>query len=320
LLTTGSHDLYLSANGNIAPELFKCVAPLRVQSRLVGVVALGRQQDGTTYDPEELEAAALLCNYVALAVHNHVLTKTLEQRIGENLRLLGSLHNFYDNTLEAFASAIDIKHVNIHGHSLRVGRYAAGIGESMGLPAMEVSGLKAAGYLHDVGMIAVDKKIFSKPCALDEHEFREMADHTVVGHQIVSGIEFPWPTIPDAVRSHHERADGSGYPDKLRLEETAQPARVIAVADSFDAMLSERPYRKSLSLGESLNELVRQTPAKFDAVAVQGLLVQVRRDATGSNKVPFLDERVVCSIAPADVDQIAALLRHKLSNGRVYSA
>jgi HD-GYP domain-containing protein (c-di-GMP phosphodiesterase class II) len=122
------------------------------------------------------------------------------------------------------------------------------------------------------------------------------------------------------VRSHHERADGSGYPDRLRLEDTAQSARIIAVADSFDAMLSERPYRKQMSLGESLNELVRLTPAKFDAAAVQSLLVQVRRDSTGSNKTRFLDERIACSIAPTDVDQIAALLRHKLTNGRAYSA
>ncbi len=138
------------------------------------------------YDDEELDALDLLGSYVALAMQNHTLTQTLAHRVSENLRLLASLHGFYDNALEAFAAAIDVKHVNIHGHSLRVGRYAAAIGEAMGLDPMEVAALRSAGYLHDIGKVAVDKRLFGKPTALDPDEFREMADHTIVGHQIVS--------------------------------------------------------------------------------------------------------------------------------------
>jgi HD-GYP domain-containing protein (c-di-GMP phosphodiesterase class II) len=320
VLSAGSYDLFLTANGNVAPQLFKCLAPLRVAARLVGVIGLGRRQEDTPYQAEELEAIGILANYIALAVHNHVLAQSLESRIAENLRLVGSLHNFYDNALEAFASAIDIKDSNVHGHSLRVGWYAGGISEATGADASEAAGCKAAGYLHDIGMIAVDHRIWQKPTPLDEQEFRQMADHTVVGHRIVSAVEFPWPKIPEVVRSHHERADGSGYPDHLHLSEIPQPARVVAVADAFDAMTSERPYRRRMSVGEALSELVRLTPSKFDPTAVQGLLVQVRRDATGSNKAPFLDSHLVCNIGPADVDQLAALLQHKLTNGRTYHA
>lgn len=320
VLSPGKYEPYLSSNGNIAPELFKFIAPLRVRGKLVGLVAMGRRRQDALYDSDEVDAIALLCDYVALAVHNHSLGESLQQRISENLRLLASLHKFYDNALEAFANAIDIKDVYVHGHSLRVGQYAAAIGEAIGLGAMDASGLRAAGYLHDIGNVAVDKRIFSKPGALNADEFREMADHTIVGHQIVSGIEFPWPMIPQVVRSHHERADGSGYPDRLRLDEVPQAVRIVSVADTFDAMISDRPYRPNMSLGQALSELVRLTPEKFDPLPVQGLLIQVRRDAVGSNKVPFLDRQTSCTIAPADVDQIAALLHHKLSNGRVYSA
>jgi HD-GYP domain-containing protein (c-di-GMP phosphodiesterase class II) len=320
ILGPGDHEHYLSANGNVAPELFRCIAPLRVRSKLVGVAALGRREDDALYTPEDLEALELLSNYIAVAVQNHTLAQTLEERIAESLRLMSSLHNFYDNTLAAFAAAADIKHANVHGHSLRVGRYAAGIGQAMGLESIEVSGLKAAGYLHDVGMIVVDKQIFGKPAALDDEELRAMQDHTLVGHRIVSSIEFPWPRIPEVVRGHHERADGSGYPDHLRLEELSSATRIVAVAETFDAMISERPYRPAMGVGEALNELVRLTPTKYDPAAVHGLLVQIRRDASGSNKVPFLDEHVVCSIAPPDIDQIAALLQHKLTNGRTYRA
>ncbi len=318
-LTSDNLSNFLSRNGNVAPEVFRCIAPLRVGNRLVGVVALGRREDESLYDEEELEALALLCNYVAVAVQNHSLKQSLEYRVTENLRLLGSLHNFYDNALEAFAAAIDIKHVSVHGHSLRVGRYAAAIGNAIGLGPTEIAGLKAAGYLHDIGKVAVDNHIFSKPAALDEQEFRAMADHTVVGHRIVSGVDFPWPQIPDVVRWHHERSDGSGYPDHLHNDELPMSVRIISVADTFDAMTSDRPYRHQLSIGETLNEMVRLAPSKLDPVAVQGLLVQIRRDAVGSNQSPFLDSRLVCNIAPSDVDQMAAMLQHKLTNGRSYA-
>ena len=318
-LTTDNSAGFLTRNGNFAPELLRCVAPLRVGGKLVGMVALGRREDDSLYDQDELEALSLLANYIAIAVQNHALKQSLEYRITENLRLLGSIHNFYDNALEAFATAIDIKHITVHGHSLRVGRYAAMIGDAVGLGETEISGIKAAGYLHDIGKVSVDNHIFSKPAALDDQEFQEMADHTVVGHRIVSGVEFPWPKIPDVVRWHHERADGSGYPDHIRNSELPMPVRIVSVADAFDAMTSDRPYRHSLSVGEVLTELVRLSPVKFDPVAVQGLLIQVRRDAVGSNKGTFLDQKLVCNIAPMDVDHIAATLQHKLTNGRVYS-
>ncbi len=318
VLGSNSHDVFLSSNGNVAPELFRCITPLKVGGKLVGAVALGRRDGDALYEEDELFALDLLCNYVALAVHNHSLSQTLAQRVSENLRLLASLHGFYDNALEAFAAAIDVKHVNIHGHSLRVGRYAAGIGEALNLDPNEVAGLRSAGYLHDIGKVAVDKRLFGKPSALDPEEFREMADHTVVGHQIVTGVQFPWPRIPEVVRWHHERNDGSGYPDGLHIDDVAAPVRIVGLADAFDAMTSERPYREPMSLGAALSEIVRVTPQKFDPVAVHGLLVQIRRDAVGSNRVPFLDTRAADHLAPTDVDQLAASLQHKISQGKMY--
>jgi putative nucleotidyltransferase with HDIG domain len=318
ILDSGSYDLYLSANGNVAPELFKCIVPLRVGSKLVGLIALGRRQGDALYDSGELDALDLLCHYVALAVHNHSLTQTLAQRVSENLRLMASLHGFYDNALEAFATAIDVKHVNIHGHSLRVGRYAAAIGEAMNMDPTEVTALRSAGYLHDIGKVAVDKRLFGKPTSLDAEEFREMADHTIVGHQIVSGVQFPWPRIPEIVRWHHERSDGSGYPDGLLLEDLPTPVRIVGLADTFDAMTSDRPYRERHSLGSTLSEIVRLTPQKFDPNAVHALLLQVRRDAVGSNRAPFLQDRLVGDIAASDIDQLAASLQHKMNHGRLY--
>ena len=318
ILDPGSYDVYISANGNVAPELFKCIVPLKVGNKLVGIIALGRRDGDGLYDSGELEALDLLSHYVALAIHNHTLTQTLAQRVSENLRLMASLHGFYDNALEAFATAIDVKHINIHGHSLRVGRYASAIGEAMNMDPGEIEALRSAGYLHDIGKVAVDKRLFGKPTSLDAEEFREMADHTIVGHQIVSGVQFPWPRVPEIVRWHHERSDGSGYPDGLLLEDVPMQVRIVGLADTFDAMTSERPYRERLSLGSTLNEIVRLTPQKFDPNAVHALLLQVRRDTVGSNRTPFLQDRMGGDIAAADVDQLAAALQHKMSHGRLY--
>jgi putative nucleotidyltransferase with HDIG domain len=319
VLNASTYPVFLSSNGNVAPELFKCIAPLHAAGKLAGVIALGRRQGDAPYEENELEALELLCSYIALAVHNHALTQTIAQRVSENLRLMGSLHGFYDNALAAFATAIDVKHVNIHGHSLRVGRYAAAIGEAMGMDPGEVGALRSAGYLHDIGKVAVDRRLFGKPGALDPEEFREMADHTVVGHQIVSSVQFPWPKIPETVRWHHERSDGSGYPDALTLDEVPMPVRIVGLADVFDAMTSARPYREPLSVGGALSELIRLSPQKFDPNVVQGLLIQVRRDAVKSSRTPMLPENISINIAPADIDHLAASLQHKTSRGRTYS-
>jgi len=144
-----------------------------------------------------------------------------------------------------------------------------------------------------------------------------MADHTTVGHQIVSTVQFPWPRIPETVRWHHERSDGSGYPDQLGENDLPMAVRIVGLADSFDAMTSARPYRAPLSVGSALSDLVRLAPEKYDPNVVQGLLIQVRRDAVRSNRTPLLDNTPV-NIAAADIDQLAATLQHKVSRGRMY--
>lgn len=317
VLNSSTYSVFLSSNGNVAPELFKCLAPLKAMGRLAGVVALGRRPGEALYEDNELDALELLCSYVALAVQNHNLTQTIAQRVSENLRLMASLHGFYDNALEAFATAIDVKHVNIHGHSLRVGRYASAIGEAMGMQPNEIAALRSAGYLHDIGKVAVDRRLFGKPGALDPEEFREMADHTTVGHQIVCSVQFPWPKIPETVRWHHERSDGSGYPDCLTEDDVPLPVRIVALADSFDAMTSARPYRGPLSVGSALSDLVRLTPLKFDPNVVQALLIQVRRDAVGSSRSPLIEGSSV-NIAAADIDHLAATLQHKANHNKVF--
>jgi HD-GYP domain-containing protein (c-di-GMP phosphodiesterase class II) len=144
-----------------------------------------------------------------------------------------------------------------------------------------------------------------------------MRDHTVVGHQIVSHVQFPWPQIPEIVRWHHERGDGSGYPDGLQGDEMPQAVRIVALADTFDAMTSERPYRQRMPVGAALQELIRMTPQKYDPQALQALLIQVRRDAVGTNRIPILDPDVM-HLSATDVDQLASTLQHRISQDKIF--
>jgi HD-GYP domain-containing protein (c-di-GMP phosphodiesterase class II) len=171
--------------------------------------------------------------------------------------------------------------------------------------------------LHDIGKVAVDKRLFGKASKLNAEEYREMRDHTIVGHQIVSHVQFPWPQIPEIVRWHHERGDGSGYPDGLHGDEMPQAVRIVALADTFDAMTSERPYREGLSVGAALQELIRMTPQKYDSQALQALLIQVRRDAVGTNRIPMLEPDVL-NLSATDVDELASTLQHRVSQDKIF--
>jgi putative nucleotidyltransferase with HDIG domain len=317
VLNSSNYDSFLSANGNVAPELFKCISPLKVRGKLAGVIALGRRPGDAIYEEEALDGFEMLSHYVALAMQNYNLGQTLAQRVSENLRLLASLHGFYDNALEAFATAIDVKHINIHGHSLRVGRYSQAIGEAMGMEPADVASLRSAAYLHDIGMVAVDKRLLGKVSKLDAEESQDIRDHTIIGHQIVSHVQFPWPQIPEIVRWHHERADGSGYPDALHGDEIPQAVRIVALAETFDAMISDRPYRERMSVGAALQELIRMTPQKYDPQALHALMIQVRRDAIGTNRVPVLDAEML-NLSARDVDQLASTLQHRISHDKLY--
>ncbi len=322
-------DTFLSANGNISSVWFRCVAPLRVRGKLIGALLLGEREEGAEYTPEVLKQIGDLAPFIALAIYNHQLMMSLEERTAENLKLIASVHSFWDDALAAFAETIDVKSDQMRGHSLHVGRYAAGIAEAMGMSAADVSEMRAAGYLHDIGKVTVDKYLFTKPGALEPREFQEIADHTVQGHRIVSAVHFPWPKIPEVVRSHHERADGSGYPDHLHNDEVSTAVKIVAVADTFDAMLSDRPHRKKLSLGEAAAQLSWLAPAKLDGEVVHSLLVQLRRDAVAHVSPPrpwlspeksrkmFLDPAVPCTISPTDIDHMVSELNRRMTRGRV---
>src|SRR5260370_2604599 len=156
-------DVFLSSTGNISSAWFRCIAPLRVRGKLVGALLLGERHGGADYSSELLAQIGHLAPYIGLAIYNHQLMTSLEERTTENLRLIASVHSFWDDALTAFAATIDEKHVLMHGHSLRVGRYAAGIAEALGMSVAEVTERRGAVYLHDMGKVTRVRQIFTDP-------------------------------------------------------------------------------------------------------------------------------------------------------------
>lgn len=300
----------------------ECVMPLRVGATLAGALCLGRRTKNHGYGDTEMEAITLLSGHLAFLLHNHTLAESLRLQISDNLRLLSSLNHSYEDALEAFATTIDAKDHYMRGHSMRVGHYASDIAASLGMSEAEVSSVRAAGQLHDIGKVTVDKGVANKTGTLRPEEFREIADHTVIGHQIVSSVRFPWPEVPEVVRWHHERADGSGYPDKIHSAELSLPVRIIGVADTFDAMTHKRPYRQPMTMMQAAQELVALTPTKFDPDVVQGLLVQLRSHSLGTSRLASSskDSDKESKISPIELDQLSVSLVHKLTGNRVYSA
>ena len=170
-------------------------------------------------------------------------------------------------TIEGLAMAIEAKDQNTHEHLLRVRVYSAAIGEAMGLDQSTKQALLTAAFLHDIGKLAVPEHIINKPGKLTQEEFEKMKIHPVVGGDILERVNFPYPVVP-IVRAHHESWDGSGYPDGLKGEEIPIGARILTTVDCFDALASDRPYRKALSLDEAMAFVRSRAGIQFDPQVV----------------------------------------------------
>ncbi|MBY0502585.1 MAG: diguanylate cyclase [Bryobacteraceae bacterium] len=166
-------------------------------------------------------------------------------------------------TIESLALAIEAKDQTTHDHLRRVETYAVAIGQEMELPEEQIQALRAAALLHDIGKLAVPEHIIAKPGKLTPEEFEKMKIHPVVGAQILDKVGFPYPVVP-IVRSHHEKWDGSGYPDGLKAEEIPVGARILSTVDCLDALASDRQYRRALPLDEAMAHVVRESGKAFD--------------------------------------------------------
>lgn len=177
----------------------------------------------------------------------------------------------YLDTLEALASTLDAKDKYTKGHSDRVAMYAVNIAREMGLPADRIETIEQMALLHDIGKLGISGKILSCPGKLTDSEFEQIKLHPVIGANILKEIHY-LDHITEYVKYHHEKYDGSGYPHKIKGEEIPLEARIITLADSFDAMTSDRSYRLGMSLEQAVEEVKKSSGSHFDPKIVQAFL------------------------------------------------
>ena len=194
-------------------------------------------------------------------------------------------------TIEALSLAIEAKDHSTHDHLRRVQTYAVQLGKDLGLSEAELNALRAASMLHDIGKLAVPEQILSKPGRLTPEEFDRMKIHPIVGAEILDRVQFPYPVVP-IVRSHHEKWDGTGYPYGLIGEAIPIGARILSVVDCFDALTSERPYRRAMSVDEAMKHLISEMDTSFDprvVAAIEKRYLELEQEVrrTETTKSPF---------------------------------
>jgi HD-GYP domain-containing protein (c-di-GMP phosphodiesterase class II) len=188
-----------------------------------------------------------------------------------SFKLYTDMRQVHFDTVRALTSAIDASDPYTRGHSERVTHYSVAIAREMRLSERRIQAIEYAGFLHDMGKVGIHHDILTKPGSLTEDEWKTMREHPAIGARIVSDLDF-LKGAREVVLYHHERYDGRGYPEGLAGEAIPLEARIAKVADAFDAMMSSRPYRESLGLEKSIQELKDGKGTEFDPTVVDAFL------------------------------------------------
>jgi HD-GYP domain-containing protein (c-di-GMP phosphodiesterase class II) len=228
-----------------------CV-PVKTKDKILGVLEALNKKHGN-FNQEDKETLSALANQVAIAI--------------ENANLYQELKEAFYGTSEALAETIEKRDPYTGGHTKRVMNYCLAIGKSLGFSKKKLEDLKLAAILHDVGKIGISDSVLLKEDRLNKEEIEKMNKHSRYGAEILGHVKQLRDIIP-GVRGHHERIDGKGYPDNLKDGEIPVIARIIAVADTFDAMTTDRPYRKALSVEIAFEELRKNIGTQFDSDVV----------------------------------------------------
>jgi len=268
----------------LAAEGIELVLPMIVRGEVTGLILLGGKASGEEFSSDDFETIHAMVRHIGVGIHTHRLLEQVAQRAEENRRLYEELRAIYRDTVRAFAAAIDIKDKYTQGHSERVGRYSEIIAREMGWSEEAVEGIQIAGYLHDIGKLIVDRDIINAPYHIDAKNSSDLNKHPAAGYEILSPIRHPYADIPLMAKYHHERLDGRGYPDGLTDEQIPLGAKIVSLADSFDAMTTDRPYRRRRSFEDVVRDLRESSGKQFDGKVVAAFARAILKEVTAETK------------------------------------
>ncbi|MCB2155061.1 HD domain-containing protein [bacterium] len=264
-------DSRFAASESIVGFAVKAVicAPLVVGDRVLGALYLDNRQRNIHYDDLDAEVVTAFANQAAIAL--------------DNARLCDNLQESYHQTLQALVKAIEAKDAYTMGHTQRVKKYSLGIAQEMGFEQDHLRKLEMAAELHDIGKIGIKEGIINKPGGLTDTEYSTIKAHVEMGEKILGPIGYLRELLP-WIRGHHERWDGSGYPDGLKGDHCPLEARILGVADSFDAMTSKRSYNKPMTYNEALDRIKEGAGKTYDpevVVAFETYVTELLRHTSG---------------------------------------
>jgi response regulator RpfG family c-di-GMP phosphodiesterase len=231
--------------------------PVRTSKRVLGVLNVSKKREGKPFSESDLKVLSILANQAAISL--------------ENVRLLASVEEAYVKTMQSLALLLEARDAYTSGHSQRVTELSTGIAARMGLPDDEIERLRLAASLHDIGKVGIPDNILNKAGKLTHEEYDMIKNHPIIGFQVLQPIEF-LGDAKDIVRSHHERQDGNGYPDGIPASDLPLTTRIIIVVDAYDAMASDRAYRKARTDLEIIDELTAHRGSQFDPTVADELV------------------------------------------------
>ncbi|MGM0568593.1 MAG: HD-GYP domain-containing protein [Elusimicrobiota bacterium] len=237
--------------------------PLKVNNKVIGVININNRNSAKVFTKKDKNLISILADQAAVAI--------------DNIQLYEDMKNMFLGTIQTLAKAIDARDPYTKGHTERVTEYAVKIAREMNLPRKLVRNIKTAALIHDIGKIGIKDDVLLKPGHLNDEEYEIIKKHPLIGEQIISPIEF-LNNVSPLILYHHERYDGNGYLEGLKAEEIPIGARVINVADSFEAMVSNRLYSKAVSKKDAVEELKAQSGKQFDPQVVDAFLRVIERD------------------------------------------
>lgn len=239
-----------------------CV-PIKSREEVLGVIYIDTHINIGKFTEQDLQFLSIIANQAGVAIHN--------------AKLYEDMDDLFTGSLKTLVAAIEAKDPVTSGHSIRVMKFSLAIAEEIGLDKEIIHNLKISALLHDIGKIGIPESILGKPAALSEDEFTRMKEHPARGAEIIKNIKNVEEVV-SGVRHHHERFDGYGIPDGLKGEKIPLISRILAVADTFDAMAFDRPYRKGISIEKVAKEIERCSGSQFDPKIVEAFLKAYHSD------------------------------------------
>lgn len=244
--------------------------PLSVEGKVIGILETSAQDPGA-FDPEEVRLLEELAGGVSFGIWSLRNDRDRRRAEAEVQHSLEKIKKALDGTVLAVANTVEMRDPYTAGHQRQVGQLAAAIAREMGFSPERVEGMRVLGCLHDIGKIAIPAEILSKPGRISSMEYTLIQDHPRVGYEIIKDIEFPFP-LAEGILQHHERLNGSGYPQGISGPDIIPEARILGVADVVEAMASHRPYRGALGIDQALEEISGNRGILYDAEVVDTCL------------------------------------------------